>query len=69
MKLVTVKMPDIYVEAIDILVKMGRYASRSEAIRVAVRELLSREAFNNPELCRRLGVCDDTDVKIVRING
>ncbi len=43
MKIVTVKMPEIYVEALDQLVRMGRYSSRSEAIRVAVRDLLRRE--------------------------
>lgn len=45
MKLVTVKMPEMYVEAIDGLVKAGRYSSRSEAIRIAVRELLRREVW------------------------
>ncbi|AEM39450.1 hypothetical protein Pyrfu_1593 [Pyrolobus fumarii 1A] len=45
MKLVTVKMPETYVEGLDELVRMGRYSSRSEAIRVAVRELLKRELW------------------------
>lgn len=43
MRLITVKMPEVYIEALDRLVEMGRYSSRSEAIRTAVRELLSRE--------------------------
>jgi len=45
MRLVTVKMPEAYVEAIDELVRMGRFTNRSEAIRVAVRELLRRELW------------------------
>ena len=45
MKLVTVKMPDLYVRAIDELVKEERYSSRSEVIRTAVRELLKRELW------------------------
>ncbi len=45
MRLVTVKMPETYIEGLDELVKMGRYSSRSEAIRVAVRELLKRELW------------------------
>ena len=45
MKLVTVKMPDLYVRAIDELVKEERYSSRSEVIRAAVRELLKRELW------------------------
>jgi len=36
MKLVTVKMSDIYVNGLDKLVEIGMYPSRSEAIRVAI---------------------------------
>ncbi len=46
MRLVTVKMPDIYVEGIEELVRAGRYSSRSEVIRIAVRELLKRELWS-----------------------
>ena len=46
MKLVTVKMPEIYVEGIDELVKNGRYSSRSEVIRTAIRDLLMRELWD-----------------------
>ncbi|MFP3161742.1 MAG: ribbon-helix-helix domain-containing protein [Acidilobus sp.] len=56
MKLVTVKMPDLYVRAIDELVKEERYSSRSEVIRVAVRELLKRE------LWRETLVTDEVEV-------
>ncbi len=49
MKLVTVKMPETYLEGLDELVRMGRYSSRSEVIRVAVRELLKRELWGIPE--------------------
>ena len=45
MRLVTVKMPEFYLDGLDELVKMGRFSSRSEAIRVAVRELLMRELW------------------------
>ncbi len=47
MRLITVKMPEIYVSGIDELVKAGRYSSRSEAIRIAVRELLKRELWGH----------------------
>jgi len=49
MRLVTVKMPETYLEGLDELVKMGRYSSRSEAIRIAVRELLKKELWGLPE--------------------
>ncbi len=45
MKLITVKMPEIYVRGIEELVKAGLYSSRSEVIRIAVRELLKRELW------------------------
>ena len=45
MNLVTVKMSDIYVSGLDKLVEIGMYPSRSEAIRVAIRDLLRRELW------------------------
>ncbi|RLG72126.1 MAG: CopG family transcriptional regulator [Thermoprotei archaeon] len=45
MRLITVKMPEIYVEGLDELVKVGRYSSRSEVIRVAIRDLLKKELW------------------------
>ncbi len=47
MRLITVKMSDIYVKGLDKLVEIGMYPSRSEAIRVAVRDLLRRELWND----------------------
>ena len=49
MRLITVKMPEIYIDGLDELVKLGRYSSRSEAIRIAVRELLRRELWGPGE--------------------
>ncbi|MCS7112219.1 MAG: ribbon-helix-helix domain-containing protein [Ignisphaera sp.] len=45
MRIVTVKMPETYIEAIDELIRMGRYSSRSEVIRSAIRELLKKELW------------------------
>ncbi len=45
MRLVTVKMSDVYIRSIDKLVERGMYPSRSEAIRVAIRDLLIRELW------------------------
>jgi antitoxin ParD1/3/4 len=45
-RIVTVKMPESYIEAIDELVRIGRYASRSEVIRAAIRELLKKELWS-----------------------
>ena len=45
MKLISVKLPEKYLEGLDTLVRIGVYPSRSEAIRVAVRDLLKREVW------------------------
>lgn len=45
LKLVTVKMPELYIEGIDELVKIGKYRNRSEVIRAAIRELLRKELW------------------------
>lgn len=57
-RIVTVKLPDVYLEGIDELVKLGRYSCRSEVIRTAIRDLLKNELwFSDEELSstRRLG--------------
>jgi len=45
MRLITVKVPESYIEGLDDLVRSGRYSSRSEAIRIAIRDLLQRELW------------------------
>jgi antitoxin ParD1/3/4 len=45
MKVVTVHLPEAYVEAIDELVKRRLYPNRAEAIRMAVRDLIRREGW------------------------
>ncbi len=45
MKLVTVLLPEAYLEGLDELVRTGMYPSRSAAIRSAVRDLLKRELW------------------------
>lgn len=49
MRIVTVKMPETYIEAIDELIRMGRYSSRSEVIRSAIRELLRKELWSSDQ--------------------
>lgn len=49
MRIISVKMPETYLDWLDMLVKSGKYSNRSEAIRAAVRELIRRELFGNEE--------------------
>ncbi len=73
-RLVTVKLPDIYLEGIDELVKLGRYSCRSEVIRTAIRDLLKNELwFSDEELSSPKGLGSGvsgtnlSNVKFVRI--
>jgi Arc/MetJ-type ribon-helix-helix transcriptional regulator len=43
MKLVTVSFPDAYLDGLEMLIDSGHYPNRSEAIRMAVRDLLVSE--------------------------
>lgn len=49
MKLVTVLLPEAYLEGLDELVRGAMYPSRSAAIRAAVRDLLKRELWARRE--------------------
>jgi len=49
MRLITVHLPQFYIDGLKQLVEMGRYPNKSEAIRVAVRDLLARELWNRRE--------------------
>jgi len=75
LRIITVKIPDTYIDGIDELVRLGRYSCRSEAIRVAIRDLLKKELwFSDEELDnvnkskqRTIRVATD-NVKILKIN-
>lgn len=43
LRLITIKIPEHMVEELDNLVNMGLFASRSEAIRLAISKLLSEQ--------------------------
>lgn len=43
MKNITIVLPEIYIESIEKLIKIGLYPSRSETIRIAVKDFLINE--------------------------
>jgi Arc/MetJ-type ribon-helix-helix transcriptional regulator len=45
MKLVTLHIPEQYIEGLEKLVDSRLYPNRSEAIRIAIRDLLKRELW------------------------
>ncbi|MEM0084099.1 MAG: ribbon-helix-helix domain-containing protein [Candidatus Methanomethylicia archaeon] len=46
MKTIRITLPNDVVQEIDLLVRIGRYSSRSEIIIKALNEFLSREFMN-----------------------
>lgn len=45
MKLITLYLPEPYIRALDTLVTARFYPNRAEAIRVAIRDLISSEVW------------------------
>ena len=45
MKVVTICMPESYVDGVDELIQQGMYPNRSEVIRIAIRDLLVDELW------------------------
>jgi Arc/MetJ-type ribon-helix-helix transcriptional regulator len=45
MKLITLYLPETYLKALDQLVNEKFYPNRAEAIRVAIRDLISSEVW------------------------
>jgi Arc/MetJ-type ribon-helix-helix transcriptional regulator len=47
MRVVTICLPETYVEGMDALIKKDMYPSRSEVIRIAIRDLLVAELWKD----------------------
>ena len=50
MKLITLHVPEPYLIALDELVEQKYYPNRAEAIRTAIRDMLSLEAWGSGKL-------------------
>lgn len=48
MKLITLNLPEAYIDGLEKLVQENIYPNRSEAIRLAVRDLIRKENAFNP---------------------
>jgi len=46
MKVITIRLPEGVVKELDVLIECGRYSSRAEVIREAVRELVRKELIS-----------------------
>ena len=50
MKLITVHIPNEFLYGLDELVRMQKYPTRSETIRVAIRDLLKEELWGQKSI-------------------
>jgi len=50
MKLITLYLPETYIKALDQLVDERFYPNRAEAIRVAIRDMISVEVWRRKEI-------------------
>ena len=54
MKLISVNLPESYLKVLEILVVDGKFPNRSEAIRVAIRDLIKTEYLIEKSVNRNL---------------
>ncbi len=60
MRVVTICLPETYVEGVDELIGQNKYPNRSEVIRIAIRDLLvdelwgERKPTSNPPLIAQI---------------
>lgn len=52
MKVITVKVPKAYIDELNKLIEAGLFPSRSEAIRIAIRDLLRKELWIEQDVRR-----------------
>jgi len=50
MRIITINLPDAYVDCIEQVHRLGFYPSRSEVVRVAVNAFLKKEMVLNQDL-------------------
>ncbi|MFW9880557.1 MAG: ribbon-helix-helix domain-containing protein [Candidatus Thorarchaeota archaeon] len=54
MKLISVNLPESYLKVLEILVIDGKFPNRSEAIRVAIRDLIKTEYLIEESVSRNI---------------
>lgn len=52
MKIVTINIPDVYLDCLEIMINFGYFPSRSEAVREALKQFLTKEDEINRDLAK-----------------
>lgn len=61
------KLPEVYVDGIDELVRLGKYSSRSEAIRDAIKDLLKRELWISDEELELKPLNKNFNIRVIKM--
>lgn len=63
MKLISVNLPETYLEILEILVADGKFPNRSEAIRVGIRDLIKTEYLIEERIKREYGSINEPEIE------
>ncbi|MBD3212644.1 MAG: ribbon-helix-helix protein, CopG family [Candidatus Lokiarchaeota archaeon] len=63
MKLISVNLPETYLEILEILVADGKFPNRSEAIRVGIRDLIKTEYLIEERIKRNYGSITEPELE------
>jgi len=62
-KLISVNLPETYLEILEILVADGKFPNRSEAIRVGIRDLIKTEYLIEERIKREYGSINEPEIE------
>ncbi len=63
MKLISVNLPESYLEVLEILVADGKFPNRSEAIRVGIRDLIKTEYLIEEKIKKNYSKYFESEIK------
>ncbi len=68
MKLISVNLPESYLEVLEILVANGKFPNRSEAIRVGIRDLIKTEYLIEEKIKKSYEKYIEPEIKNITVN-
>ncbi|MBY9005162.1 MAG: type II toxin-antitoxin system ParD family antitoxin [Candidatus Lokiarchaeota archaeon] len=67
MKLISVNLPESYLEVLEILVAEGKFPNRSEAIRVGIRDLIKTEYIIEEKIKKNYSKYFEPEIKDTQV--
>ncbi|MGM0469809.1 MAG: ribbon-helix-helix domain-containing protein [Promethearchaeati archaeon] len=63
MRLISVNLPETYLEILEMLVADGKFPNRSEAIRVGIRDLIKTEYHIEEKIKKEYGTISEPKIE------